>query len=318
MCVLLDKRESNMNSKDKIVVTSRSFSKHKGLRQELLTKYSNVKFNDEGLKLTGSNLIKFLEGSDKAITALEVIDDSVLVALPKLKVISKYGVGIDMIDTDALVKHDVKLGWTGGVNRRSVSELVISSAISMLRHVPIANKEVISGNWRQHIGRQLSNLTVGIIGCGHIGKDLAKLLNAFGSNILAYDILDFPEFYQEYNVTPVDINTLLRESDLVTLHLPLDDSTTNILNKGRMNLMKVSALLINYSRGGLLDESELKSMLMNGQLAGAALDVFSQEPPEDQELINLPNFIVTPHIGGSSEEAIMAMGRSAIEGLDDY
>jgi D-3-phosphoglycerate dehydrogenase len=307
-----------MNSKDKIVVTSRSFSKHKGLRQELLTKYSNVKFNDEGLKLTGGNLIKFLEGSDKAITALEVIDDSVLVALPKLKVISKYGVGIDMIDTDALVKHDVKLGWTGGVNRRSVSELVISSAISMLRHVPIANKEVISGNWRQHIGRQLSNLTVGIIGCGHIGKDLAKLLNAFGSNILAYDILDFPEFYQEYNVTPVNINTLLRESDLVTLHLPLDDSTTNILNKERMNLMKVSALLINYSRGGLLDESELKSMLINGQLAGAALDVFSQEPPEDQELINLPNFIVTPHIGGSSEEAVMAMGRSAIEGLDDY
>ncbi len=307
-----------MNSIDKIVVTSRSFSKHKVLRQELLSKYSNVKFNDEGLKLTGGDLIEFLEGADKAITALEVIDDSVLLTLPKLKVISKYGVGIDMIDTDALKKHNVKLGWTGGVNRRSVSELVISSAISLLRHIPVANNEVKNGIWRQHIGRQLSNLTVGIIGCGYIGKDLANLLKAFGSNVLAYDILDFPEFYQENSVTPVDIDTLLMNSDVVTLHLPLDKSTENILNKEKMNLMKSSAILINHSRGGLLDELELKSMLINGRLAGAALDVFSQEPPEDQKLINLSNFLVTPHIGGSSEEAVLAMGRSAILGLDNW
>ena len=305
-----------MNSIDKIVVTSRSFSKHKVLRQELLSKYSNVKFNDEGLKLTGGDLIEFLEGADKAITALEVIDDSVLLTLPKLKVISKYGVGIDMIDTDALKKHNVKLGWTGGVNRRSVSELVISSAISLLRHILVANNEVKNGIWRQHIGRQLSDLTVGIIGCGYVGKDLAKLLKVFGSNVLAYDILDFPEFYQENSVTPVDIDTLLMNSDVVTLHLPLDKSTENILNKEKMNLMKSSAILINHSRGGLLDELELKSMLTNGQLAGAALDVFSQEPPGDQEFVNLPNFLVTPHIGGSSEEAVLAMGRSAIRGLD--
>jgi len=307
-----------MNSIDKIVVTSRSFSKHKVLRQELLSKYSNVKFNDEGLKLTGGDLIDFLEGADKAITALEVIDDSVLLTLPKLKVISKYGVGIDMIDTDALKKHNVKLGWTGGVNRRSVSELVISSAISLLRHILVANNEVKNGIWRQHIGRQLSDLTVGIIGCGYVGKDLAKLLKVFGSNVLAYDILDFPEFYQENSVTPVDIDTLLMNSDVVTLHLPLDDSTKNILNKERMSLMKPSAILINHSRGGLLDEFKLKSMLTNGQLAGAALDVFSQEPPEDQELINLSNFLVTPHIGGSSEEAVLAMGRSAIKNLDSF
>ena len=307
-----------MNSIDKIVVTSRSFSKHKVLRQELLSKYSNVKFNDEGLKLTGGDLIEFLEGADKAITALEVIDDSVLLTLPKLKVISKYGVGIDMIDTDALKKHNVKLGWTGGVNRRSVSELVISSAISLLRHILVANNEVKNGIWRQHIGRQLSDLTVGIIGCGYVGKDLAKLLKVFGSNVLAYDILDFPEFYQENSVTPVDIDTLLMNSDVVTLHLPLDKSTENILNKEKMNLMKSSAILINHSRGGLLDELELKSMLTNGQLAGAALDVFSQEPPEDQELINLSNFLVTPHIGGSSEEAVLAMGRSAIKNLDSF
>jgi len=307
-----------MNSTDKVVVTSRSFSRHKILREELLSKYSNVTFNDEGLKLTGDDLIEFLKGHDKAITALEKIDDSLLSALPQLKVISKYGVGIDMIDTNALQKHGVKFGWKGGVNRRSVSELVISCAISLLRDVPVSNSEVRNGRWKQHLGKQLSDLTVGIIGCGYIGKDLAKLLKAFGTKVLAYDILDFPKFYKENNITAVGIETLLKESDVVTLHLPLDDSTKNFLNKERMNLMKSSALLINHSRGGLLDESELKLMLMDGRLAGAALDVFSQEPPEDKELINLPNFLVTPHIGGSSEEAVLAMGRAAINGLDKH
>jgi phosphoglycerate dehydrogenase-like enzyme len=306
-----------MNKIDRIAVTSRSFSKHTILREELLSNYANVTFNDDGLKLLGDDLISFLKGHDKAITALEKIDSSVLSTLPQLKIISKYGVGLDMIDMSALQKHKVKLGWTGGVNRRSVSELTISCAIALLRHVPSANLEVRKGIWRQHIGRQISNLTVGIIGCGHIGKDLAKLLKGFGTKVLANDILEFPEFYAENDVRSVDIEILLKESDIVTLHVPLNDSTKNILNKDRMNLMKPSALLINHARGGLLDEVELKEMLKEGRLAGAALDVFNQESPDDAELLNLPNFLVTPHIGGSAEEGILAMGRAAIAGLDN-
>lgn len=305
-----------MNNFDSVAVTSRSFSKNRILRQELLSKYKNVKFNDQGSKLSGKHLVQFLNGYDKAITALEIIDNDILLKLPKLKVISKYGVGLDMINIDSLKVHGVRLGWTGGVNRRSVSELVISSSISLLRNVPIANIEVKDGLWRQHIGRQLSDLTVGIIGCGNIGKDLVELLGAFGSKVLVYDILDFPEFYSKNNVTPVGVDTLLRNSDIVTLHLPLDDSTKNILNKDRLNLMQSSAILINYSRGGLLDEDELLEMLIGGKLAGAALDVFNKEPPENNKLINLSNCLVTPHIGGSSEEAILAMGRVAISGLD--
>jgi phosphoglycerate dehydrogenase-like enzyme len=305
-----------MSPDDKIAVTSRSFSRHELLRQELLNKYSCVKFNDDGLKLNGNALIKFLDGATKAITALEVIDSKVISSLPKLKVISKYGVGTDMIDKAALEKHNVKFGWTGGVNRRSVSELVVSSAISMLRHVPHANRDVLNGNWKQFIGRELSSATIGIIGCGFIGKDLIRLLSSFGSNILVYDILDFPDFYKEFKVKPVDISTLLKKSDVVSLHLPLDKSTKNILNKERMNLMKRFSVLINYSRGGLVDEVELKSMLTRGHLSAAAFDVFGQEPPQDRELLSLPNFLVTPHIGGSSQEAVLAMGRSAIMGLD--
>jgi len=306
-----------MNKTSKVAVTSRSFSKHPVLREELLARYENVTFNDEGLKLVGEQLVDFLRGHDKAITALEKIDDNIFALLPELKVISKYGVGVDMIDIDALRRNNIRFGWKGGVNKRSVSEMTIACAISLLRHFSEANQEVRNGVWRQHIGHQLSNQVVGIIGFGHIGKDLGMLLSAFGTKVLAYDILNFPEYYEQYNITPVSLEELLKISDIVTLHVPLDDSTRNILSKDKLNLMKTSALLINHARGGLVDELELKLMLKEGRLAGAAFDVFSNEPPDDLELLNIPNFFVTPHIGGSAEEGILAMGRAAIDGLED-
>ena len=302
----------------KVAVTSRSFSRNSILREELLQKYSNVKFNDEGLKIEGDMLVDYLKGCQKAITALEMIDEDLLSKLPELKVISKYGVGLDMIDMQAMQKHNVKLGWTGGVNRRSVSELVISFAIALLRHVPASHREVLSGTWRQHIGGHLSGRTVGIIGCGFVGQDLVKMLQPFECPVLVNDIKNQDEFYNQYNVKAVEKEELLASSDIVTLHTPLNDSTRNMLTAERLSLMKSNAILINVARGGLLDENALKKMLMNRQLGGAALDVFSVEPPEDKELLELPNFIVTPHIGGSAKEAIMAMGRAAIDGLENY
>ncbi|MEO5373692.1 MAG: phosphoglycerate dehydrogenase [Alphaproteobacteria bacterium] len=300
----------------RVAVASRSFSRHPVLRAELLARYPGTTFNDAGRSLAGDELAAFLDGHDKAITALERIDEALLGRLPTLKVIGKYGVGLDMIDMEAMVRHGVRLGWTGGVNRRSVSELVISTAIALLRHVPAGNREVLAGTWRQHLGRQLTAKTVGIIGCGHIGKDLAPLLNAFDCRVLAHDILDFPDFYARHRVEPVTLEALLAQSDVVTLHLPLDPSTMGILSAERLALMKPSAILINAARGGLVDEAAMKSMLMDGRLAGAAFDVFAVEPPEDRELLALPNVLATPHIGGSAEEAVLAMGRAAIEGLD--
>lgn len=305
-----------MNRKDKIAVCSRSFSRNPVLRNELLELYENVTFNDQGLKLAGDELVTFLSGHDKVITALENVDESVLAQLPELKVLSKYGVGVDMIDFSALRKHRVSFGWTGGVNRRSVSELVIAYAVSMLRHVPAANREVLKGTWRQHIGGELSGRTVGIIGCGHVGKDLVQLLRPFGCPILVNDILEFPEFYKEHEIEAVSLQELLNRSDVVTMHVPLDDSTRGMMTAERLAMMKKNAVLINAARGDLVDETALKNLLMDGHLAAAAFDVFAVEPPEDMELLNLPNFLVSPHIGGSSIEGILAMGRAAIEGLD--
>lgn len=305
-----------MNYMVKVAVCSRSFSHNPILRNELLARYQQVTFNDAGVQLRGDSLVEFLKGHDKAITALEPIDEYVLSLLPELQVISKYGVGLDMIDVAAMRMHGKRLGWVGGVNRRSVSELVISFAIAMLRHVPAAHREVLSGTWRQHVGGHLSGRTVGIIGCGHVGKDIVKLLQPFDCPILVNDIRDYADFYAANGIKAVCLEDLLTQSDIVTLHVPLDESTRGMLDAQRLGLLKSGAVLINAARGGLVDEMVLKQMLLDKRIAAAAFDVFAVEPPQDQELLSLPNFLVTPHIGGSAEEAILAMGRAAIEGLD--
>jgi phosphoglycerate dehydrogenase-like enzyme len=300
----------------RVAVASRSFSRHSILRAELLGRYENVTFNDAGLSLTGPALVAFLEGHDKAITALERLDAVTLERLPDLKVVGKYGVGLDMIDLAAMSRLGKRLGWTGGVNRRSVSELVISASIALLRHVPQGNALVRDGDWRQLMGRQLSERTVGIVGCGHIGKDLAQLLKAFGCRVLAHDVRDFPDFYAAAGIEPMDLDTLLATADIVSLHLPFDDTTRMILSAPRLALMRPDAILINMARGGLVDEAALKAMLLGGRLAGAAFDVFAEEPPADLALLRHPTMLALPHIGGSAEEAVLAMGRAAIAGLD--
>ena len=300
-----------------VVIASRSFSKHPILRDEVLKRYPDAKFNDDGLSLQGKSLIEYLSGYEKAITALEVFDDSILSHLPNLKVISKFGVGLDMIDLHALKKYGVKLDWSGGVNKRSVSELVVSFAIALLHRAVFANSEVKKGKWYQPKGFQLSNCTFGIIGFGHIGKDLVKLLKPFDCKILAHDIRNFKEFYKKNKVKSVGIEELIKKSDVVTLHLPLNESTKNFMNEERLQMLKSNAILINLARGGLIDEDALKQILLENKIAGAALDVFAIEPPADTEFALMDNVLVTPHIGGSTEEAILAMGMAAIDGLDN-
>lgn len=301
-----------------IAVTSRSFSRHPVLREELIARYDNVRFNDEGLSLQGAALIDFLRGRRKVITGLETVDDALLSAVPELNVIAKYGVGLDMIDMEAMTRHGVHLGWKGGVNRRSVAELVLGFMISLLHLVPECDRDLRGETWQNKKGRQLTGRTIGIVGCGHIGKDLTGLLAPFGCRILANDIRDFPEFYAENGVEPVSLDQLLEAADIVTLHIPLNVATHHIINAGTIARMRRGAILINAARGGLVDEAALKAALQQRHLQAAAFDVFAIEPPEDWELFKLPNFLGTPHIGGSTEEAILAMGRAAIAGLDDH
>jgi D-3-phosphoglycerate dehydrogenase len=300
----------------RVAVASRSFSAHPLLREAVLARYLNVTFNDAGKSLAGDELVAFLDGHDRAITALERLDEDVLVRLPQLNVISKYGVGLDMIDLEAMRRLGKRLGWTPGVNRRSVAELTLSMMIALLHRLPEGDALVKSGGWRQLRGRELSGRTVGIVGCGHVGKEMVRLLGPFGCSVLAHDSLDFADFYRERGVESCDLETLLRRSDLITLHLPLDHTTQNILSEDRFAVLRPDVVLINCARGGLVDEAALFRFLASHPGASAGFDVFAEEPPSGSPLMKLPNFLCSPHIGGSSEEAVLAMGLAAIEGLE--
>ena len=299
-----------------IAVAARSFTRNPVLRIELAEKYPNVTFSESARLLDGAALVKFLRGHDRAIIGLERIDESVLAELPELKIISKYGVGLDGIDLEAVARHDVKLAWTGGVNRRSVSELTLAFAIALVHRVPETSVALRAGEFQKLAGRQLTGRTVGIIGCGFVGKDLVALLAPFGCRILAHDIRDYSDYYATNGVEAVNLDRLLAESDIVTLHVPLDDSTRGMIGQAQLGRMQKGAFLINAARGGLVDEAALVDALTGGHLAGAACDVFQLEPDANPDLLALPTFLGTPHIGGSTAEAQLAMGRAAIAGLE--
>jgi phosphoglycerate dehydrogenase-like enzyme len=301
---------------DAIAVASRSFSRNPTLRQELLNRFPRSRFNDSGpVVLSGERLVEFLRGYSHAITGLDVLDDDVFRALPELRVVSKYGVGLDMIDLDAARRHGVSIRWTPGVNRQAVAELTICFMIALCRSVVPLAHDLAGGGWRHVGGRQISSSTVGIVGCGHVGQQVARIARSFGATVVAHDIRSYDEFYRESGVVPMTLDMLLGRSDIVTLHVPLNASTRNMIDARALAGMKPDAFLINTARGGIVDEDALKHALVEQRLAGAAFDVFAIEPPVDRELLRLPTFIGTPHIGGGTREAVLAMGRAAIQGI---
>jgi phosphoglycerate dehydrogenase-like enzyme len=303
--------------RSRVAVASHSFPKHEALRRELLQRYPDALFNETRQPLAGDALIAFLNGFEKAITGLEVLDASVFDAVPELRIVSKYGVGLDMIDLNAARARGVSIRWTPGVNRQAVAELTIAFMIALARNLLPAVRDLRDGKWPQGGGRQLSSAVVGIVGCGHVGKSVARLCRAFGARVVAYDIRRYDDFYRDAGITPVSFEELLRGADFVTLHLPLDESTRGMFGAPRFAAMKPTSFLVNTSRGGIVDETALARALVDRTIAGAASDVFGVEPPADRDLLKLANFVGTPHIGGSSIEAALAMGRAAIAGLDD-
>lgn len=298
-----------------VAVASHSFPKNETLKSELLDRYPESVFNETRKPLSGDALVAFLRGYEKAITGLEVLDESVFAALPDLKVVSKYGVGLDMIDFGAAQRHGISIRHTPGVNRQSVAELTIAFMIMLARRLVPLTQEMHDGVWTHGGGRQLSSAVVGLVGCGNVGQTVAQLCRAFGSRVLVHDIVTYDDFYRAHHITPAPLELLLRESDFVSLHVPLDRTTRGMIGAAQLSAMKPGAFLINTARGGIVDEVALKRFLADHRIGGAAFDVFAMEPPDDPELLSHPNFVATPHVGGSTEEAVLAMGRAAIANL---
>lgn len=305
--------------KDKrIFVTSISFSRDPFLKARLIEAFPRTVFNTEGIRLQGEALHQFLKNADGAIVGLESIDESLLQQCPVLKIVSKYGVGLDNIDHGACKKFGVAIGWTGGVNRLSVAEQTLGFMLGLSRNLYQSSLLLKAGQWAKQGGSQLSGKTVGIVGVGHIGKEIIRLLQPFNCTILVNDIVEQAEYYKVHSLIECTKERLFSESDIVTIHTPLTDQTRAFVNKASLSLMKKTAFLINTSRGGVVKERDLKEALASGAIAGAALDVFEEEPATDRELLILPNLFCTPHIGGNALEAVRAMGLSAIKHLEAF
>lgn len=301
-----------------IVATSPSFSKHEKLQKELIQSFPNAKLNLQGLRFSKDELIDFIKDAEGVIIGLEEIDEEILERLPNLKIIAKYGVGLNNIDLDACTKHEIRIGWTGGVNRLSVAEMTLGYMLMLCRNLYVTSNELKQGNWNKSGGFQLSGKTVGIIGVGYIGKEVIRLLQPFGCKILVNDVIDQSDYYREYDLHEVSKEEIYARSDIITIHTPLDKTTKEMINRTVFSAMKPSAFILNSARGGIINENDLKWALQNHIIAGAAIDAYIEEPPSDTELLNLPNLICTPHIGGNAHEAVEAMGLSAINHLREY
>ncbi len=304
-----------------VAVTSRSFSTNQFLVKKLKESYPNVSLNLTGKTLKENELVKFLANADKAIVGIEIIDKDILDQLPKLKLISKYGVGLNNLDLDECKKRNIQIKFQPGSNKQSVAEFTLLLMLNSLRQVHNNKTEIIEGNWTQAKGQELKGKKIGIIGFGNIGSCLVSLLKPFGNKILFFDERKFSsaeiDKFDDKNLKQASISEVLSTSDIVSIHIPLSSGTKNMINKNAFKQMKESIILINTSRGGIVDEVELYKFLKNNNLAFASFDVFEHEPAFKSPLLKLDNFFASSHRASLTEQGIESMGIAAINGLGD-
>ncbi len=297
-----------------VLVTSTSFGRFESQQKEMLeTAVARVTYNKSGKPLTSAQLQALLPDVDGYIAGLDEIDAAALAAGPNLQVVARYGVGTNNVDLDAAKTHGIVVTNTPGANSASVAELTMLLMLSLVRPVETAVTQTRQGGWPRLKGQSLVGKTVGLVGLGAIGKEVARRLAGFDCTLLAFDVVADAAFAAGHNVQLVSLVELLAQADIVSLHVPVLPATTNMVNADFLQQMKAGAYLINTSRGELVDEAALLAALTSGHLAGAALDAFQQEPPgADNALLALPQVIPTPHMGAHTDDATNAMGRMAL------
>jgi phosphoglycerate dehydrogenase-like enzyme len=301
--------------KCKVLVTATSYAtQDELLRTKLEEEVGQVVYNTTGKPLSSSQLQELLPDVDGMIAGLDEIDAAALASAHNLKVVARYGVGYNNVDLEAARLHQVIVTNTPGANAKSVAELTVTLILNLLRPVIPAVKMTKAGEWPRFKGISLQGKTVGLVGCGAIGKETARKLAGFDCQILAYDIYEDKTFASQQGVRYVSLAKLLSESDIISLHLPGVPETAGLVDKEFLNQMKPGSYLVNTARGELLDENALLEALGTGHVRGAALDVFQREPPgADNPLLELEQVIVTPHMGAHSDSATNAMGWMALE-----
>ena len=301
----------------KILVTPTSFKPGSGgSALELLRSFSeNLIFNPKDKPLSEDELIPLLEGCEGYIAGLDFITRKVIENAPALKVISRYGVGVDRVDLEAAKDRKVLVCNTPGVNSNAVADLAFGLLLCIARKVHILDRKTKEGEWPRSNGFELYGKTMGILGLGAVGKAVAKRASGFSMKIIAYDPFMDWNYAEANGIVAATFDDVVKEADFISLHLPFMEETRNIISGNVMKSMKRGVIILNTARGGLIDEDAACELLKSGHLGGLGLDAFTTEPPGASPFFGFENVVVTPHTGAHTIEALAAMAELSVKNL---
>ena len=285
----------------KVLVSTVPFASHDRLPLELLDSVdAHVTINPLGRRLREQELADLIATTEILIAGTEPITRKVIEAAPNLRLIARVGIGLDNVDLLAAQERDVQVTYTPEAPAPAVAELTVGLMVSLLRHTHTANALLHDGQWNRFMGRRIGGSTVGVIGVGRIGSRVIQILNSFGvQRLIAHDVKPQVESLHGITVEWVSQDEVFRESDIVSLHVPLTPDTRNMVSHAQLNLMRADAFLVNTSRGGVVDETALLHALRDNRLSGAAIDVFAHEPYEGP-LTQEARCLLTCHMGSMS------------------
>jgi phosphoglycerate dehydrogenase-like enzyme len=298
----------------RILVTPRSFGEYDpALWKKLEATVAEVIYNPSGRALKSAELRDLLPGCDGYIAGLDEIDRPALATADRLRVISRYGVGLDNVDMQAARDLDIIVTHTPEANTISVAELTVGLILALLRRIPTARARTAHAEWPNLRGAGLAGKVVGLLGLGRIGRAVAVRLAPFGARLIAFDPAPSTDFASQHALELVSDQEVVERSDILSLHVPLTPETRRMVSGPFLARMKSGAYLINTSRGEIIEARALVDALESGRLAGAALDVLSREPPPpDHPLLGMDQVIITPHMGSHTDQAANEMGWTAL------
>lgn len=298
----------------RVLVTSTTFGRgDAALKPDLEQAVAQVVYNPHARPLAARELIPLVADVDGWIAGLDRIDAEVIDAAPRLKVIARYGVGVDRVDVAAATRRGVIVTNTPGANAAAVAEHAVALMLALCRNLCSSDRAVRNGEWPRFDGVGLRGKTVGLLGFGAVGREAARRLQAFGCRVLAHDPFLSEDALRAQGVEPAELGELTAVADIVSLHAAYTPGTPALVDEAFLSALKPGAFLVNTARGELVDEGALQRALAGGRLRGAGLDCFRDEPPPaDHPLLKLPQVVVTPHAAAHTDEAAAAMGRMAL------
>ena len=301
---------------DKILTTPRSYGRNMPeLFEQLEAAGYEVVRNSTGGILEKEQMKALIADCSGIIVGVDPLDAEVLSCAPRLRAIAKYGVGVDNIDLDYCKAHGIKVSRTVGANSEAVADYAMTLIMAVARKAVMIDRKCRGRDWSKISTRDVSGATLGLFGLGAIGKHVAKRAQGFGMKVLAFDPFWPEEYARENNIIRADAETIFREADFISLHLPLMESTRNFVGEKEIAMMKRDAVIINTARGGLIDEAALLRALREGRIYGAGIDAFAQEPPEDPAWFELDNVVIGSHCAASTTGATQNMGRMATQNI---